>query len=214
MAWLAALFWRVLDMSPRGHSLDPLVGRLNALKAVLWGLRTDRAWLTGAGPEATERLLQRYGAIHLYPMPSGALFNEPAQLVYEYGVLGALALLTLVAQVAPHLRPGDPWSAAWVIGAVLSCTHWPARLPMTGTVMLAITARGFRVGETHHRAKRTDDDVNQVLELRDAGLSYGEIVAKFDDVPGGVSKSWVRDVCTGRIRAQVPEKFKRARSGG
>lgn len=132
---------RWLEYSPRGDSLDPLWGRWHALCGIWHGLRTGRTWLTGAGPDSTERLLQRYSAARRVPLPSGAAFNEPAQLVYEYGILGALALVTLVAQVAPHLRPGDPWSAAWVIGAVLSLTHWPARLPLTGTVLLAITCK-------------------------------------------------------------------------
>ena len=74
--------------------------------------------------------------------------------------------------------------------------------------LVGVTEAGDRVGETHPRAKRSDADVEQVLSLRDAGLSYGEIAAKFDDIPGCVSKSWVRDICTGRIRGQAPVRFK------
>ena len=132
---------RPLEWTPRGDSLDPLWGRWHALRAVWWGLRQDRAWLYGAGPESTEKLLQRYSAGRRVALPSGAAFNELAQVWYEYGVLGLLAAATLVYQVVPHLRPGDPWSCAWVIGAVLSFTHWPLRLPMTGSVWLAITAK-------------------------------------------------------------------------
>lgn len=68
---------------------------------------------------------------------------------------------------------------------------------------------GMRVGETHQRAKLTDADVQMILELRDAGLSYRCIAAKFDDVPGGVSKSTVRDICRGITRAQIPARTKR-----
>lgn len=125
-----------LRFLPRDDSLDPLKGRWHALQAAWAGL----TWW-GIGPTGTERLLQRYSASRHVSTPSGALFNEPVQLVLEYGWLGALALGALVWQVVPHLRPGDPWSAAWVIGCVLSLTHFPFRIPMTGIVWLAITAK-------------------------------------------------------------------------
>lgn len=68
---------------------------------------------------------------------------------------------------------------------------------------------GRRIGEGHHRAKLSDTDVDQILALRDAGMSYGKIAAKLDHVPGGVAKSTVRDICTGRIRAQLCAGIKR-----
>lgn len=72
---------------------------------------------------------------------------------------------------------------------------------------LAVNARGFRIGESHHRAKLTEDDVDLILYLRDEGLSYAAIASKFDDGMT-VSKSTVRDICQGRIRAQTPDRFK------
>lgn len=68
---------------------------------------------------------------------------------------------------------------------------------------------GRRIGQGHHRAKLTDTDVDQILALRDAGMSYGAIARKFDNVPGGVAKSTVRDICTGRIRGQACAGIKR-----
>ena len=68
---------------------------------------------------------------------------------------------------------------------------------------------GCRIGETHHRAKLTDADIEQIFALRDLGLSYRVIALKFDDIPGGISKSTVRDVLKCRIRAQVATNFKR-----
>ena len=76
-------------------------------------------------------------------------------------------------------------------------------------LFVAINAIGCRVGETHHRAKLTDSDIWQILELREMGLSYRAIAEKFDDIPGGISKSTVRDIVKCRIRAQVPTSFKR-----
>ena len=132
---------RWLELTPRGDSLDPLWARWYALQALWWGLRQERAWLTGAGPGSTTALLQQWSAATGKGVPSGAAFNEPAQLVYEYGLLGALAIATLCWQVIPHLAPDDPWAAAWVIGVALSLTHFPFRLPMVGIPWLAITAK-------------------------------------------------------------------------
>lgn len=67
--------------------------------------------------------------------------------------------------------------------------------------------RGYRVGESHHRAKLTDADIETILYLRDAGLSYRQIADKWDDGET-ISPSTVRDVCSGRIRAQAPTRWK------
>ncbi len=73
---------------------------------------------------------------------------------------------------------------------------------------VGVNAAGYRVGETHHRAKLTDEAVDQMRELHTRWkLSYAEIAAKFDDVPGGVSPHTVRDICRGRKRIQVALKF-------
>lgn len=75
--------------------------------------------------------------------------------------------------------------------------------------LVRVNEGGRRIGEDHHRAKLSDADIDQILALRDAGLSYGKIAEKFDDLPGGIGKSTVRDICTGRIRAQLCAKLKR-----
>lgn len=67
---------------------------------------------------------------------------------------------------------------------------------------LQVSIYGYRVGETHHRAKLSDADVETILYLRDAGLTYDQIAAKFDDGVT-VSRSTVRDICRGRIRGQL-----------
>jgi len=76
--------------------------------------------------------------------------------------------------------------------------------------LVAINEQGKRIGETHHRAKLTNLDVDCILELRAAGLSYGAIAAKWDEGVS-ISKSTVRDICTGRIRAQTPDAYRPAR---
>ena len=56
---------------------------------------------------------------------------------------------------------------------------------------------GRRIGESHPRAGLTDHDVELVLALVEAGLSYAEIAEKFE-----VSKSCIAHIATGRRRGQ------------
>lgn len=69
--------------------------------------------------------------------------------------------------------------------------------------ILGFNSAGRRCGETHHRAKLTDAELELIFYLRfEAKLSYAAIAAKWDDGKT-ISKSTVRDVCTGRRRAQL-----------
>lgn len=72
---------------------------------------------------------------------------------------------------------------------------------------VAVNVNGKRIGETHPCAKLTDEDVETILYLREAGLSYAQIAAKFDDGVR-VSKSHVRNICTGSKRSQLPDRYK------
>lgn len=80
-------------------------------------------------------------------------------------------------------------------------------LDMKGAVMhktIALNENGRRVGESHPRAKLLDHEVDQVLDLLDAGLSYAEVALKFD-----VSKSCIAHIATGRRRGQAIDRIVR-----
>lgn len=66
---------------------------------------------------------------------------------------------------------------------------------------IALNENGKRVGEGHPRAKLLDSEVDQVLELLDAGLSYAQVAEKFD-----VSKSCIAHIATGRRRGQCVQR--------
>lgn len=68
-------------------------------------------------------------------------------------------------------------------------------------------ADGLRCGETHHRAKLTDEEVDTILYLHGEGLSFAAIAAKWD-AGVAISKSTVRDICRGKIRVERPVVFK------
>jgi len=78
---------------------------------------------------------------------------------------------------------------------------------MTQRKVVAVNEKGAPIGEGHHRAKLTDQDIEWILELHhEHGLGYGTLAVKFE-----VSKSTVRDVIKGRIRAQIPAAYKTLR---
>lgn len=71
--------------------------------------------------------------------------------------------------------------------------------------LVGFNEKGSRVGETHHRARLTDHDVDLIRDLREEyGLTYQEIADKFE-----ISKSTVRDIVKCRRRWQRPETWKR-----
>jgi len=76
------------------------------------------------------------------------------------------------------------------------------------TARIGVNEAGYRVGESHHRAKLSDADIELVLYLREAGLTHRAIAEKFDDGVT-ISKTTVRDICSGRIRAQAPYAYRR-----
>jgi len=72
-----------------------------------------------------------------------------------------------------------------------------------------VNAAGKRIGQDHPKAKLTDADIDLIFDLHEAGLGYDRIAAKFDDIPGGISRATVRDVIKGRRRGQIPHATKR-----
>ena len=138
----AALWWpKILWLTPRGNSLDS-VGQRVTMCRLLWRAMTQRAWWPwGYGPRSMTRAIMVW-AVDLGPaaVTLGNAHMEPGQFAYEYGPLGVLALALLGWQVLPALRWGDPWSAAWVAGALVACGALPCRAVSTGVPWLAISA--------------------------------------------------------------------------
>lgn len=80
--------------------------------------------------------------------------------------------------------------------------------------LVGVNDKGLRIGETHHRAKFTDADIDLIRELHEEtvlpdgrvlpGLSYSAIAAKMD-----CSKSTVRDIIKCRRRFQFVTRWKK-----
>lgn len=78
--------------------------------------------------------------------------------------------------------------------------------------LVGVDERGVRVGESHHRAKLSDADIDLIRELREAGLSYEAIRSKFDDGGPVPSKSTIADIVKCRRRYQVAIYWKRKKN--
>jgi DNA invertase Pin-like site-specific DNA recombinase len=70
---------------------------------------------------------------------------------------------------------------------------------------VATNDRGIRVGETHHRAKLTDNEVEQIRDLYEfGGMTYSEIAKNY-----GVTKSEIAQICRYERRVQSVSKWKK-----
>ena len=69
--------------------------------------------------------------------------------------------------------------------------------------LAAVNDHGRIVGQGHHNAKLSDEDIDLMHELRSAGLSHGQIAAKFDDGERRVARSTVSGILTGRRRSHT-----------
>ena len=113
------------------HSLlDSVRVRLGTYR-VLWRALTWR----GRGPGSAEWLMNRSNAPH-----AGLAHCEPLVYAVEYGAVGVLAMALLLVRVVPHLRIGDPWSAAVVGGLILMLGSTPAHVPQLGALWWAQVA--------------------------------------------------------------------------
>jgi len=70
-------------------------------------------------------------------------------------------------------------------------------MPTPAKVVL-VNSCGYVIGQDHHRARLTDGEVDQIIELRAIGCTWRDIADKF-----GISKGQAHDYGTGRRRGQV-----------
>ena len=134
---------RPIDIMPRGRSMDGIRVRLRVwiVLAHVWREAGWRKVLRGHGPGTYQRSAKRWSFRYDLALPEGDAFNDALQHIHEYGALGGLAILAFCWPIVDHLRLSDLYSAAWVVGVVLSLGHWPMRWPSTALVFLTASAR-------------------------------------------------------------------------
>lgn len=69
--------------------------------------------------------------------------------------------------------------------------------------LVAVNAKGYRLGEDHQHAKLTNREVDQLLELHEQGWGYKRLARVFE-----VSKATVRRICSGARRCQTPTDWR------
>ena len=72
-----------------------------------------------------------------------------------------------------------------------------------GKILVGLTARGRRIGETHHRAKLTDRDIDLIFLLRKEKMPLRRIAEKFD-----TSISNIHYILNFKLRAQQPTRWR------
>jgi hypothetical protein len=70
-------------------------------------------------------------------------------------------------------------------------------------ILLAVNEQGHRVGEDHQRAKLTNHEVDLIHEMRDQGMSFGQIAMVMD-----IARATAAKICSGERRSQVIARFK------
>lgn len=73
--------------------------------------------------------------------------------------------------------------------------------------LIAVNERGCRIGQDHHRARLSDDQVDEIRELYEYDpdtWSTRRLAKRF-----GVTRSLIYRIVTYRVRAQHPVRFKR-----
>lgn len=74
------------------------------------------------------------------------------------------------------------------------------KVARSGRRLIPVTARGYVIGENHHRAKLTADDVRLILALRAEGVPQRQVAEKFD-----CSRRTVRDIEAGKTWSSTAE---------
>lgn len=72
-------------------------------------------------------------------------------------------------------------------------------MAVSTVIVVPVSARGQRIGQYHQCAKLTDREVELLLQMRESGLGWRKLSAKF-----GISCTAVKKICTGITRSQTP----------
>ncbi len=73
------------------------------------------------------------------------------------------------------------------------------------TKVVPVNEYGRRIGDTHHKSRFTDEQINRIRDLREEfGLSYSQIAELFQ-----CHKQTIASICQYRTRAQTPFGWKK-----
>lgn len=77
-----------------------------------------------------------------------------------------------------------------------------------GFVVIALNERGYRIGETHHNSKVSDEIVSKIRDLHEYHrIGYRRLARMFN-----LKRAFIQKVCKYAIRAQVPARYSRVKA--
>jgi len=120
--------------TPRGSSPDWRV------RFVVADLAIRHATWRGHGPGTMGFAILGWGARLRRSLTFGEACCEPVQLVFEYGVLGGLAMFIFLGGIVGRLHLGSPWSASFLVGVTASLAYFPLRIAPIGVAFLMVAA--------------------------------------------------------------------------
>lgn len=74
-------------------------------------------------------------------------------------------------------------------------------------MIIAVNELGYRIGESHHRARVPDEVIDQIRDLHEEqGIGYRKLAQMF-----GLRRCYVQQICNYTRRAQTPMGYKTIR---
>ncbi len=126
----------------RGNPVDSLRGRLEVWRlcaAVMWHTSWQEK-LVGCGPGSFPAVARWWVARKWTGQAYIQAHSDLVQVVFEYGLIGLLAVALWLARVGQYAQWGDPLTGAFVAMLVMAVAAFPSYLPAMAVPMLCVAA--------------------------------------------------------------------------
>ena len=133
LALVSIIYWR-------GNPIDSFTERklIWRLCVEAWWYSPRREFWLGQGHDAFGRQSRWWAAQNLVKQRYSQAHNDAAQVLLEYGALGALALAAWLGGLGFGMRLGDPWTAALLVALFCSLNQFTLHLPNTGLPVVVV----------------------------------------------------------------------------
>lgn len=126
----------------RGNPVDSIRGRLEVWRlcaAVMWHASWQEK-LVGCGPGSFPAVARWWVARKWTGQAYIQAHSDLVQVVFEYGLVGLLAVGLWLARVGQYAQWGDPLTGAFVAMLVMAVAAFPSYLPAMAVPMLCVAA--------------------------------------------------------------------------
>lgn len=132
----------VIGMLLRDRPWDSLRQRVTIWRVALqwWWAAGWRTRLLGFGYHGWSHESQWWSMQRVTPEHFHQAHNDLVQHVFEWGLLGLLAVAVWLGRLGAHAAWGDPVTGAFVAALLTALIQFPCRVPSIGIPMLAVAA--------------------------------------------------------------------------